>query len=145
MVYADYTYYSDTYMGNVKEEDFPRLAVRASSFLDYYTQGRSAKNADLEALKMACCALVDQYQLIEQAQALSAKNLSASIAASGSELQSETVGGYSRTFRSGVDTALAALQTTDGAKRLLAATASEYLAYTGLLYRGGCPCTRPIQ
>ena len=88
MVYADYTYYSDTYMGNVKEEDFPRLAVRASSFLDYYTQGRSAKNADLEALKMACCALVDQYQLIEQAQALSAKNLSASIAASGSELQS---------------------------------------------------------
>ena len=38
MAYADYTYYSGTYMGTVSEEDFTRLAVRASAFLDYYTR-----------------------------------------------------------------------------------------------------------
>ena len=36
MTYADYTYYTGTYMGAVSENDFPRLVVRASSFLDYY-------------------------------------------------------------------------------------------------------------
>lgn len=41
MTYADYDYYSGTYLGTVSEEDFPRLAVRASSFLDYYTQNRA--------------------------------------------------------------------------------------------------------
>ena len=52
MTYADYTYYAGTYMGTVGEEEFPRLAVRASSFLDYYTQGRAKDNAELDAVKM---------------------------------------------------------------------------------------------
>ena len=68
MTYADYTYYSGTYMGAVSENDFPRLVVRASSFLDYYTQNRAKDNAELDAVKMCCCALVDKYQLIEAAQ-----------------------------------------------------------------------------
>ena len=45
MTYADYTYYAGIYMGSVSEEDFPRLAVRASSFLDYYTMGKAAAAA----------------------------------------------------------------------------------------------------
>ena len=46
MAYADYTYYTDTFLGTaVKESDFPRLALRASSYLDYYTMGKAAKNA----------------------------------------------------------------------------------------------------
>ena len=54
MAYADYTYYTDTFLGTaVKESDFPRLALRASSYLDYYTMGKAAKNAGLDALKMA--------------------------------------------------------------------------------------------
>ena len=89
MTYADYDYYSGTYLGTVSEGDFPRLAVRASSFLDYYTQNRAKDNADLDAVKMCCCALVDK-------------------------------------------------------KKLLAETCMEYLAHTGLLYRGGgCRCTLP--
>ena len=123
MVYADYTYYSGTYMGAVSEEDFPRLAVRASSFLDYYTQNRAKDNA---------------------AQALAAKNL-AKAAAGDAEVKSETVGGYSRTLATGGESALSALNATDGAKKLLAATCAEYLSHTGLLYRGrGCGhCTLP--
>lgn len=144
MTYADYTYYAGIYMGSVSEEDFPRLAVRASSFLDYYTQNRAKDNADMDAVKMCCCALVDKYAVVESAQALAAKNL-AKAAAGDAEVKSETVGGYSRTLATGEESALSALNATDGAKKLLAATCAEYLSHTGLLYRGrGCgECTLP--
>lgn len=143
MVYADYTYYSGTYMGSVSEEDFPRLAVRASSFLDYYTRNKAADNAELDAVKMCCCALVDKYAVIEAAQALAMKNL-ANAAANDAEVKSETVGSYSRTLATGGESALSALNATDGAKKLLAETCREYLAHTGLLYRGGDRrCTLP--
>ena len=144
MVYADYTYYAGTYMGTVSEENFSRLAVRASSFLDYYTLNKAKDNADLDAVKMCCCALVDKDAVIEAAQALAMKNL-ANAAAGDAEVKSETVGGYSRTMETGGESALSALNATDGAKKLLAATCTEYLAHTGLLYRGRgcCDCTLP--
>lgn len=143
MVYADFTYYSGTYMGTVSEENFLRLAVRASSFLDYYTLNKSKNNADLDAVKMCCCALVDKYVIIEAAQALAMKSL-ANAAANDAEVKSETVGSYSRTMATGGESAMSALNATDGAKNLLAATCNEYLAHTGLLYRGGgCACTLP--
>ena len=141
MAYADYTYYRGTYMGAVSEEDFQRLSVRASSFLDYYTRNKAKEYVGLEELQMACCALVDKYKVIEAANDLAAKNLAASLSADGVELKSETVGGYSRTFASGGDSALSALNTSAGARKLLAETAAQYLVNTGLLYRGGCPCT----
>ena len=144
MTYADYTYYAGIYMGSVSEEDFPRLAVRASSFLDYFTQNRAKDNVDLDAVKMCCCALVDKYAVIEAAQALAIKDLvSASVNAA--EVKSETVGDYSRTLATGGESAVSALNATDGARKLLAETCMEYLAHTGLLYRGrGCgPCTPP--
>ena len=141
MAYADYTYYHGTYMGAVSEEDFQRLAVRASSFLDYYTRNKAKEYVGLQELQMACCALVDKYKVIEAANDLAANNLAASLSADGNELKSETVGGYSRTFASGGDSALSALNTSAGARKLLAETAAQYLANTGLLYRGGCSCT----
>lgn len=145
MAYADYTYYHGTYMGAVSEEDFQRLAVRASSFLDYYTRNKAKEYVGLEELQMACCALVDKYKVIEAANDLAAKNLAASLSADGVELKSETVGGYSRTFASGGDSALSALNTSAGARKLLAETAAQYLVNTGLLYRGGCQCTHPTR
>ena len=39
MIYADYCYYASVYMGTtITEVAFPRLAMRASRFLDYYTR-----------------------------------------------------------------------------------------------------------
>lgn len=74
MAYADYRYYITTYLGTaIQEADFPRLSLRASSFLDYYTQGRAARNAGLDALKMACCAVAEQYQAIDAAPSAGAK------------------------------------------------------------------------
>lgn len=141
MAYADYTYYTNTYLGTaIQETDFPRLSLRASSFLDYYTQGRAAQNADLDALKMACCAIAEQYQAINAAQALAQKALSASLD-SGSELQSQSVGSWSKTYRSGGDSAQQALSSAQAAQASLAAIAQQYLGATGLLYRGkGCGC-----
>ena len=127
MAYADYEYYKNTYLGTaIKEDDFPRLSLRASSFLDYYTQGKAAKNADLDALKMACCAIAEQYQYIDTAQALAQKSLSASLESSDTgELQSQTVGSWSKTYRSGGDSAQQALSSAQAAQASLAAVAQQ--------------------
>lgn len=141
MTYADYTYYKEPYMGEaIKEIDFTRLATRASSFLDYYTQGRAKDNADLDALKMACCAIAEEYQAIDAASAVVLKGFSDS--AAGGEIQSESVGSYSVTRKSGAEVATSASAYGNNARQALSAVARMYLAGTGLLYRGGCPCTR---
>ena len=67
-MYADYIYYTTTYLGSaLTEEEFARAATRASSFLDYYTRGK-AKTYTGDELEMCCCALAEQYQIIENAQ-----------------------------------------------------------------------------
>lgn len=141
MAYANYEYYTSTYLGTaIKEDDFPRLSMRASSFLDYYTQGMAAQNVNLDALKMACCAIAEQYQSIEAAQSLAQKSLTASLETDG-ELQSQTVGSWSKTYRSGGETAQQAAVAAQTAQASLSAAAMQYLAGTGLLYRGrGCGC-----
>lgn len=146
MAYADYDFYKITYLGTaIQEADFPRLSLRASAFLDYYTQGRAALNAGLDALKMACCAVAEQYQHIDTAQALAQKSLSASLESGETgELQSQTVGSWSKTYRSGGDSAQQALSSVQTAKASLSSIAQQYLAGTGLLYRGrGCYCVPP--
>lgn len=140
MAYANYEYYTSTYLGTaIKEDDFPRLSMRASSFLDYYTQGRAAQNADLDALKMACCAVAEQYQYVDTAQSLAQKSLTASLETDG-ELQSQTVGSWSKTYRSGGESAQQAAESAQTAEAMLASIAQRYLAGTGLLYRGRCCC-----
>lgn len=137
MAYADYEFYTNTYMGTaITEEAFPRLALRASSFLDYYTQGRAARNADLQALKMACCAVAEQWQVIDSAE--NAVQNAAISAAPGGELQSQTVGDWSQTYRSSGSAAAEALGVKTAVRKTLAEAAAMYLMGTGLLYRGGC-------
>lgn len=139
MVYAGYDYYANVFFGNlIGTEDFPRLALRGSQYLDYITQGRAEANADLEPVRMACCALAEQYQTIDAAKALANKSLTSG--ADGAELQSESVGSWSRSYRSGGDSAQAAAQAAEAAEAELYAIAQRYLARTGLLYRGGRRC-----
>lgn len=141
MAYADFCFYANEYYGQTVDEfAFPRLAIRASSFLDYYTQGRAAQNPELKALKMACCAVAEQYQIIEQAQAMARKRLAESLKSDGGEVQSESVGSWSKTFRSAGDSAGSAASVAANAQESLAAVARQYLAGTGLIYRGRrCP------
>lgn len=140
MTYADYDFYRNEYFGQTIEgADFPRLALRASQYIDYITQGRAERNAGLEALKMCCCALAEQYQTIETAQTLAQKSLVAGVG-DGAEVQSETVGSWSRSYRSGGDSAQSAAQAAEAGRSVLLDTARRYLTNTGLLYRGGRRC-----
>ena len=126
MSYADFSFYKTDFLGEAisDENTFNRLALRASSFLDYYTMGKAAKNPELSALKMACCAVAEQVAVLEKASGESAIH----------EKQSETVGSYSVSYRSGVEVA-------ESARAQMASVAKQHLAGTGLLYRGGCVCT----
>lgn len=144
--YADYAYYLGAYLGSsIGEEGFPRLALRASQYLDYYTQGRAREHPCLPQLKMACCALAEQYQAIEGAGKLAGQAIRKALDASEPEVKSRTVGPLSETYESGGESAAQAAALEKEARDVLVATAREYLAGTGLLYRGrgrcGCACS----
>lgn len=84
MIYASYEFYSYVYFGkSIEPSDFPRLALRASSYIDYCTAGRAEKHADLDAVKMACCAIAEAYQTIDAARSSASKSLSASVGVRG--------------------------------------------------------------
>lgn len=128
-MYADYTYYTETFFGDlIEEEKFPKYATAASDFIDYYTMGKAANNADLPQVKKCCCALAEQYAHIEAVKSAAAAKVS-----NEGIIASESVGSHSRSFRSGADgTEAVKAETTE-----LANIARRYLMPTGLLYRGG--------
>lgn len=115
MLYADYSYYQDEYGGRrLDETDFSHYARAAGAYLDQVTFGRAAGQAGSEAVKMACCAAAD---LLAEGET--------------GRVSGETVGEWSRTYR--LD--------GDGEGRRLYAAVARYLDGTGLLYRGGGPCS----
>lgn len=139
MIYADFDYYKNIFLGiAIEDSDFPRLSLRSSQYIDYITQGRAKAKADLEAVKMCCCELAEKYQTIEAAQELAQKSLSAG--SDGLEVQSETVGSWSRSYRSGGDSAQSAAQVAAESNAALYSIAQRHLVRTGLLYRGGGCC-----
>lgn len=122
--FLTFDFYTNQYLGNaISEADFPRLCRRAWSFLEYYTRNKVNSSPATDAVLMAACALAEQYQIIERAQM-------ASMGENG-EIQSQTVGAYSVSYRSGSDVSASA-------RLELANIVRRYLAGTGLLYRGGC-------
>ena len=137
MAYADYSYYVDSFFGEeIKEEDFPKYATKASAFLDYYTRGKAKANADLDAVKTACCALAEQYMIIDLAHKAAVAGMENS-----TDKASESVGSYSVSYRGGGEIATSSMQAKSAANAELVKLAQFYLADTGLLYRG-CVCTR---
>jgi hypothetical protein len=114
MPYANYSYYTDTYKGIMPEEDFNRLNLQASAYIDQITFGRAARShpeAVQTKIKDACCAVADILMKKEQ----------------GGELTSQTVGPWTKHFASSGKT----LDQQQYDAALL------YLGMTGLLYRGG--------
>lgn len=90
MAYADYDFYTTSYFGNVvPETDFPRLAERASDFVDTMTfdrlvDGLPTDERSQKRIKKAVCSLAELLYQIELAE----KN-AANAAASGT---STTIG-----------------------------------------------------
>lgn len=140
MIYADYDYYTNVFLGNaIAEEEFPRMAAQASRYIDYITRNKAEKKADLPAVKDCCCSLAERYQMIDAAERLAIHSVKAG-SADTAEVSSETVGSWSRSYRSGGDSAQSAAQAAADGRSILLETARMYLANTGLLYRGGRCC-----
>lgn len=115
MAYADYSFYTQKFFGNaIAESDFERLAFRASNFLDYYTMNRAKDYSKDDSVKYACCAVAEAYQTAERTGAKKG-------------IASESVGSYSVSYNSDAT-----------AREELTKAAIQYLAHTGLLYRGRC-------
>lgn len=148
-MYADYAFYTELYYGTaIAEADFPRLASRASDFLDYYTRGKAANVTDEAvalALSKACCAVAEAMQTDEQTKAVAAKAAAAAMSADG-EIKSESVGSHSVSYTTAADYIKGAAATPGSERANYADIASVYLAQTGLLYRGGgCRCIPPTR
>lgn len=86
-MYSNYEFYTNTYKGALGSEAYNRLAVRASAEINRITFNRasSATGADLEAVKMAECAVIDELEYI----------------AMGGDITSESNDGVSRSYASG--------------------------------------------
>lgn len=138
MAYADYRFYETEYYGDsIPESIFPKYAMLASAYLDSVTMRRAKAHADMPELKMACCALAEQYPAIDTAQKAAQKSLASSLESAEGELSSQSVGGWSKSYRSGGDTAKAALSAAQSAQQALYNTALIYLGGTGLLKARG--------
>lgn len=131
-MYADYSYYTDTFFGDmIPENKFPKYATAASDFIDYFTMGKAANNAELPAVKKCCCALAEQYMTIDTIRSAAAAKVTAD-----GIIASESVGSHSRSFRTGAD----GTQAVEAEEKKLAQIARVYLMPTGLLYRGVGSC-----
>ena len=118
MAYADYTYYSGTYLGTaIAESAFASLALQASAVIDAITFNRAITDTDNEtAIKNAMCAVAEELQR----QATSG-NLDG--------IQSESQGRYSVSFANNSTRMQTNLTKLENAARL-------WLANTGLMFAG---------
>ncbi len=73
MAYADYKFYAESFGNVVPEADFPRLAERASDFIDTITfdrlvDGLPENERSQKRIKKAVCSLVELMYQIELAE-----------------------------------------------------------------------------
>jgi len=125
--YTDYDFYKSTYKGNMPQDDFNKLVLRAS-----YEVRKNIFNRDVEKYKdevqIVTCSITDILLKIEQLENKKETILSTKT------LKSESVANYSRTF----DTA--SVDDIDveisNQKEKIKEELKKYLLFTGLLYRG---------
>nr|DAL60334.1 MAG TPA_asm: Head Tail Connector Protein [Caudoviricetes sp.] len=85
MAYADYDFYTTSYFGSVvPEADFPRLAERASDFVDTMTfdrlmDGLPTNERSQKRIKKAVCSLAELMYQIELAEKNAINQASASV------------------------------------------------------------------
>lgn len=95
MAYADYEFYINEYFGNsIFEEDFQRLASRASDYIYSMTHGISDKvtGRDMEMVKKATCVIAEVM--------LDEGIMESSAFSGGQAVSSESVGSWSKSYAS---------------------------------------------
>lgn len=130
--YIDYDFYVNKYMGDMPEENFEKLALRASAEVQ-----KNIFNRDIEKYKdevqIATCAVADILFKIEQLE--SRKNKLASSNVNDKVVSSESVGDLSRTFANTTNLTDLEKEISNQKNKILEEI-SLYLLHTGLLYRG---------
>lgn len=116
MAYADFTYYSNVYNGNVisTETEFRTPSERATDYINSVTFGRAKEVTDeetLDLIKKCCCAVAEQECLFSKH----------------SDVVSEKTGSHTITF---------ATFSEEQKSRERHHAALMYLGSTGLMYRG---------
>lgn len=93
-MYADYDFYLNEYFGDaISPEDFPRLSERASDYVRAATRGISdtVDGWQLEAVKKCACAVADVL--------LDESIMTSNVYSGDQAVSSETVGGWSRSYK----------------------------------------------
>lgn len=118
--YVDYPYYTTTYLGVViSEDDFDRIALRASADIDQMTYRRAEDETDVDVIdkiKMATCAVAEEIQYYINDGSVSG-------------IKSEKTGQHSITY---ADKSTKMQPLVDKKNE----AAALYLGGTGLLYQG---------
>ncbi len=126
-MYADYTYYQQSYRGEmIPAQEWPKMAAQADAFVDAITFGRLHHGWTVtDSVKMACCAVAEE--IFSQQQEKSAK-------ASAAGIRSENTDGYSVGYAD-----FSVIQQANRNRRLEAAEvflpASDPIRYAGLYGR----------
>lgn len=84
MAYADYTFYTESFGNVVPETDFPRLAKRASDFVDTMTfdrlvDGLPTNERSQKRIKKAVCSLAELMYQIDLAEKNAINQASANV------------------------------------------------------------------
>jgi len=133
MVYADFEYYTNTFLGNaIAVENFPRLALRASERIDAMTSGRAEAyfSHTPDPVAKATCAIAEIISQSERGNALTGADEVTP------RVQTEITGKYHMTYFATLDTSSEAGQLA--IEQAIVRAAWKYLARTGLLYAGVC-------
>lgn len=118
-MYAEREFYTSVYRGDVIPSDkHAKFNQKASVYIDYITLNRVKKLETIpDEVKFATCSVMDyMYQLTNGTGLLPLQNKT-----------SESVGDYSVSYE----------QSNKEIETLYYRAAKEYLAHTGLMYRGG--------
>lgn len=121
MGYIDYSYYIGIYKGSsIPEAAFDKMANKAQAKVDYYTFNRIDETADyMNKVKMCCCELAEILYTAETQEQINGSKTS------------EKVGDYSVSYANPIETSKIR---NEAISQLI----NEWLAMTGLLYRGIC-------
>lgn len=137
-MYADYTYYTEVFKGNLlTTENFDTYSVKASAYIDYITLKKAIKGITIPTfekdIRMCTCALAEQYYKNEVEENRISDQKSK---IEGNEvISSETIGKQSISYQKlDVDKRTQSERESEYNK-LLKKVVYQYLAITGLLNR----------
>lgn len=130
--YTNYKFYESTYKGDMPEDDFEKIVIRASAEVRKNIFNRDITNYK-DDVQMATCSVADILFKIEQLEIRKDKLVSNN--AADKVVSSESVGDLSRTFAN--TTNLNDLENEISNQKVkIIEEIRMYLLHTGLLYRG---------